>query len=98
MIVKAAPITTRYTPRSKNNADPIAPMTGIGFSAQIPVIKGKSEKTIGEIPLKKATKRPKGIRNPGCIFNMVFVFSNPLEKASKQKQLRQQDHQQISPW
>lgn len=63
-IVSITPITTKYTPISKNKGVPKCSMIGNGRSDQTPVKKGKSRK-IGKIPVKIHNDKPIGIRNPG---------------------------------
>ena len=81
-IVKTTPMTTRYTPISKNSAEPIIPITGIGSSNHSPVIGGRP-KSNGVVTLRAEVANPNGIKDIGLYRSIFMVFSVPLAKLCK---------------
>lgn len=71
-MVSTTPITTKYTPISKNKAVPTAPITATDSANHTPVITGKPIKT-GIIALMMDMDRPKPIRRIGENWNKAKV-------------------------
>lgn len=83
-IVNTTPITTKYTPKSKNSDEPIIPINGMGSSSHRPVIGGYPN-NIGAHMLKAEVANPIGISDNGFRFKIFIVASVPFAKLCSTK-------------
>src|SRR5690606_8817085 len=83
-MVSTTPITTRYTPKSKNSAVPNEPTMGYFPSNHIPVI-GGSPNNMGRITLAPEMPNPMGSSDKGFLPSSFMVASVPLAKLCSTK-------------
>lgn len=83
-MVNTTPITTKYTPISKNKAVPTAPITGTDSANHTPVITGNPTKT-GSIALRIDKDRPIPIKRMGENWNKAKVCLVLYAKECKTK-------------